>query len=170
MDPKYHAAYAALQDPSVSSFSRRLPEDLQREIVSVLADWYANFPLRADAAHFLTLNAIGMVIEPIFLAHGGSLPGSVNNAPLAETLRADIDKICWRAHEIAKARGRTYISATSVAIALGELADSLAITAFQIWGPRPGEEGSDPADAGGGAGGSQAAFDAGAGQRSMKEG
>ncbi len=61
------------------------------------------------------------------------------------TLFDDLGLIGMRAAEIAKERGRAYVSATTVAMALGDLAENLKINAFQIWGPKDDDEGAPAA-------------------------
>ena len=87
---------------------------------------------RDDARLFLTLNLIGMVVAPYVQAHPS---GSPKLGELLPVLEKDVEAIRRRADRFAAERGRSYVSATSVSMALGELAPDLATTSLQIWGP-----------------------------------
>jgi hypothetical protein len=84
---------------------------------------------RPDARVFLIANLMHMVVNPIL-----SVPGPIADG-LLPLLAEDIAAIRALSEAIASQRGRDYVSATSVAIALGQLAPDLATTALQVWGP-----------------------------------
>ena len=88
---------------------------------------------RSDARYFLAKNVIDMVVEPY--NDIGDEPRGPVREEISELLREDVKKLVRHSEQIAKERERSYVSATSVAIALGRLAPELKTTSLQIWGP-----------------------------------
>ena len=84
---------------------------------------------RPDARMFLISNLMNMVVDPVLQVPGPTADG------LFPLLAQDIAAIRVLSEAISAQRGRGYVSATSVAIALGQLAPDLATTALQVWGP-----------------------------------
>jgi uncharacterized membrane protein YccC len=93
---------------------------------------------RADAIYFLLLNLDELVARPTQAVPVRRDPTRLS--PLSAAIQRDMGEIVRRAEAIARERSRNYVSATSAAIALGELSESLMTTAFQIWGPDPVDE------------------------------
>ncbi|MFN7106773.1 MAG: hypothetical protein ACK4MY_00995 [Brevundimonas sp.] len=83
---------------------------------------------RSDARYFLFSNLMDMVVRPVAAVR------PQDRDSLFGYLEADIGKIREMSEDIAGLRGRDYVSATSVSMALGRLAPDLATTALQIWG------------------------------------
>jgi hypothetical protein len=89
---------------------------------------------RVDARYFLSRNIYLMVVEPYFYAD--ARPGADENfGEFWFSLTSDLREIIELAELTAKERERKYVSATSVAVALGQLAPNLKLTSLQIWGP-----------------------------------
>ena len=84
---------------------------------------------RPDAQLFLISNLMIMVVEPVIAAR------NVEADDFVPLLLQDIAAIIALSEVISAQRDREYISATSVAMALGQLAPELATTALQVWGP-----------------------------------
>ena len=97
---------------------------------------------RDDAKYFLTTNVEMMVVFP-YLSVNESGKAIAQDDRLWSLITEDIDRIKARAEEVAKDRGRSYVSATSVAKAIGELVESLATTSLQIWGPADEDDDSN---------------------------
>lgn len=91
---------------------------------------------RVDGVYFLLASANAMIVQP-YTRVAADRP--VEATPLWGLLHEDFQRIATRAEQVAEQRGRPYVSATSVTIALGQLADNLATTSLQIWGPEEGE-------------------------------
>lgn len=87
---------------------------------------------RSDARYFLISNVVHMVVAPVQTVEG--LAG-VLRTEFRGALEADLHQIVRRAEIVAKERGRSYVSATSVSIALGQVAEKLETSSLQIWGP-----------------------------------
>ncbi|WP_068874056.1 MULTISPECIES: hypothetical protein [unclassified Phenylobacterium] len=100
---------------------------------------------REDAIYFLELNIQEMIVAP-YMSTGPPSRQLLRQTPLWQPLLDDIHTIVARAETIAMSRGRTYVSSTSVALALGAVVDDLATTSFQIWGPEDDED--EPAQGG----------------------
>jgi hypothetical protein len=93
---------------------------------------------RSDARFFLAINMIEMVLQPVAeVSRSEILRPDDEFWPL---ITADIKQLVERAEQIAEKRGRRYVSGTSVAIALGQLAEKLKTTSLQIWGPDDDEK------------------------------
>jgi hypothetical protein len=88
---------------------------------------------RSDAQVFLLSNILTMVVAPFMSA---SPSGALLETSLWSPLREDVATIVERAEAVSRDRERGYVSATSVAIAVGQLAPELLTTGLQIWGPR----------------------------------
>jgi len=88
---------------------------------------------RSDAQVFLLSSIVNMVVAPFMSVNPSR---SLQDTPLWPPLREDVATLIERAEAISRDRERDYVSATSVAIALGQLAPSLQTTGLQIWGPR----------------------------------
>ena len=84
---------------------------------------------RPDAQLFLISNLMNMVVEPVIEVR------RVEAEDLVPLLLQDIAAIIALSEAISAQRDREYISATSVAVALGQLAPQLATTALRVWGP-----------------------------------
>lgn len=114
--------------------SRRVPDRiyppfLTDELLSrIPIDW------RSDARYFLASNMLSMVILPYDQVEGPDielLPGGM----AWEMAFSDLSDLIARTEEIARRRGRGYVSATSVAVALGDMVEGLRTTSLRIWGP-----------------------------------
>lgn len=89
---------------------------------------------RADAKFFLASNMLEMVLAPYDAVERRAdalFPGDA----VWKLIIEDLDALIARSEEISKSRGRSYVSSTSVAVALGELAEKLQTNSLQIWGP-----------------------------------
>jgi hypothetical protein len=94
---------------------------------------------RSDARFYLANNMIEMVLEPY--ARVSQRPAALMpDGDVWPLITDDIKQIVDQAEKIALQRDRQYVSATSVAIALGKLAENLKTTSLQIWGPGDEEE------------------------------
>ncbi len=115
---------------------RRLPTSTGRSgfRFGPYRDLFAEVPQdwRSDARFFLINNMIEMVIAPYEYASRQSLLPTRDAAAL---VHADLRTLVKLSEEEARKRDRPYVSATSVAIALGRVADRLETTSLQIWGP-----------------------------------
>lgn len=89
---------------------------------------------RSDARYFLAKNVIDMILEP-YDEIGKEPRGPDRSEEISELVLRDVDDLVRHSEQISKERGRRYVSATSVAIALGRLAPELKTTSLQIWGP-----------------------------------
>jgi hypothetical protein len=93
---------------------------------------------RADARFFLASNMLEMVIAPYDAVQGRS-SGRIEDESVRSMIHQDLQSIVERSEEVSKRRDRRYVSSTSVAVALGELAESLKTNSLQIWGPDDSE-------------------------------
>lgn len=91
---------------------------------------------RSDARYYMALTFITMVVLPYDEVDGRNGAFTVRS-DVWKGIKKDLEKVIARAEEIARDRDRGYVSATSVAIAIGELAHSetLFSLSLQIWGP-----------------------------------
>lgn len=89
---------------------------------------------RSDARFFLANNMLEMVALPYDAIDGpdGALAA---DGSVGQLIVKDWDMLIETSNQVAKERDRGYVSATSVAIALGRAAANLATTSLQIWGP-----------------------------------
>jgi hypothetical protein len=89
---------------------------------------------RSDARFFLANNMVEMIVKPYYNA-------KIDRRPLPPYPQAwnlvfdDLEKLISVSEQVAAERNRSYVSATSVAVALGQLAEKLLTTSLQIWGP-----------------------------------
>jgi hypothetical protein len=90
---------------------------------------------RSDAIYFLASNISSMVLQPYARAAGIRSVHQLLNSEAWDAIQRDVEAIAGLANEVAVERDRDYVSATSVAVALGRLAPSLRTTALHIWGP-----------------------------------
>lgn len=114
-------------------FQRRwaaLTENMDQNLVKLIPDQW-----RSDAKFFLIGNVNAMVVAPYMTVN--TVEGPLSTSTIWRDLSDDVRNIVARAGQIALRRGRAYVSGTSVAMALGELAPHLKVTSFQIWGPPP---------------------------------
>ena len=110
---------------------RKSDTRILRRLIGYRRNW------RSDAYYFLIYNAYMMIIAPTkqrrrrpqdFLELGIS-------ERLANLLKEDLRLVADTAERIAKMRNREFVTSTSVSIALGEVAEELKTSEFQIWGP-----------------------------------
>lgn len=108
-----------------------------------------------DAEYFLLYNIYMMLIAPMKRRYGnkvyfqqvridmGEYGNSEDDASIYfdDALRHDVKLIRKHAEEISRRRDKPYISSTTAAIALGEVAEKLKTGSFQVWGPRPRRNG-----------------------------
>lgn len=131
---------------------------VSKKRVAVYNTWIARADnWEPDARYFLIYNLHLMLIAPIESRHSGfrlgqrtsrfGEPVSTGDGDVQASekfdedaflidLAADIDHIISASNEIAKSRDRSYVSSTSVAVALGRLAPELRTSRWQVWGPR----------------------------------
>lgn len=128
MNPIYAGHFRA----EFQALSGKILPGRQHEIIQMVMDRIPQ-SWRADASYFLTKNIELMITRPFF--QSGPPPFPVNSVNLQTLVELDVDRIIAAAEEEARLRGRPYVSATSVARALGRLADNLETTSLQIWGP-----------------------------------
>lgn len=120
---------------------------LSRERVAFIQEFLRPPPSwRSDAHAFMISNLHNMLLAPLAEAGGAASPTdtyvfrqTIDPSELYEALRADIGAIVALSAAISQVRNRDYVSATTVAIALGQLAPTLRTTSFQVWGPRTQE-------------------------------
>jgi len=86
---------------------------------------------RSDAYYYLYFNALHMLFGPLSVVE----PQKLFEAEIRSAFKRDVISIAGRAKVIAKQRGRKYISSTTIAIALGQIAEELETISFQVWGP-----------------------------------
>jgi len=91
---------------------------------------------RSDARYFLVLNVYTMVLHPLLTVREIWNREEMLKSEQWGLLTQDVATIAKRSERIAERRGKRSISATSVAMALGQLAPNLKTTSLQIWGPR----------------------------------
>jgi hypothetical protein len=88
---------------------------------------------RSDARYFLASNMLNMVVFPYDEVEGPDvdlLPGG----KAWELIFNDLLELIQKSESTARERDRSYVSATSVAIALGEMSENLRTTSLRIWG------------------------------------
>ena len=91
---------------------------------------------RSDAVYFLAWSLYVMILEPLRSVQGFKSIQSVRHFKDWQLIQEDIGIIVNKAEKVSGERDRDYVSATSVAIALGAVAEHLRTTSLQIWGPR----------------------------------
>ena len=94
-----------------------------------------NINWRSDALYFFSLNVYLMLLHPLKAVNHRPNLNILLQSDEGELIRQDIELIKSRAEDVSIARERSYVSATSVVIALGEVVEDLQSTSFQIWGP-----------------------------------
>ena len=99
------------------------------ELIRVSPGW------RVDASYFLIWNLYLMIFDPLKTVRGMPGFGEVIQSDDASLIIQDVEFIRSNAEGVSRSRGRDYVSATSVAIALGGIAEELQTTKLQIWGP-----------------------------------
>lgn len=91
-------------------------------------------PWRVDAVYFLASNIDGMIVHPYTTVRKVSVNRFFRSKEW-DLVQHDIYAIVREAERVAQERERGYVSGTSVAVALGNLASELQSTGLQIWGP-----------------------------------
>lgn len=109
----------------------RLPYPLGPVSMLSLLDEIPQNRWRPDARYFLATNVLEMVIAPIELAG----PPRMERRQFLEYMQEDVRRLALESETVARERGRDYVSGTSVAIALGRLAEDLLTTSLNVWGP-----------------------------------
>jgi len=137
-------------------FKQRVSGDIgmpriSKKAFNVLLTWLPRDEnLEPDAKYFLIYNVHFMLIAPLqakkrsFRLRPRPIDLDISYEHqyrqdyymFERDLAADIDNIVAHAKGIARYRDRTYVSSTSVAMALGELAPELKTARWQVWGPR----------------------------------
>ncbi len=74
-----------------------------------------------------------MAIEPYYYAREYE-DRSVSEEAFLSALEADVNSLIALSESLSKERERSYVSSTSVAIAIGKLAPELRTSSFQFWG------------------------------------
>ena len=131
MDRRYQGYFDRLIDgkQGLPEFSRS-NFDYVLELMGDRPNW------RSDAKYFLAYNSMFILFEPVITAgEPGIEPEKVANA-----FREDVELIDEVAQSIAREREKDYISSTTMAIAMGQVALELRTASFQIWGPNDDEQ------------------------------
>jgi hypothetical protein len=89
---------------------------------------------REDARYFLDLNVNLMVVTPYMLVNKID-PSQLRDTDLWRPLLDDFRLVTSSSEMVASRRGRDYVSATSVVMAMTEVADNLSTLSLRIWGP-----------------------------------
>jgi hypothetical protein len=90
---------------------------------------------RPDARYFLARNIELMVLAPLRAVKRTGVAAVPALEEVFPVVSRDIMRIVALSEATSARRDREYVSATSVAVALGQLAPDLESTSFQIWGP-----------------------------------
>ncbi len=92
---------------------------LLEELIGEKHNW------RSDALYFFTFNIYLMVLHPLKTVNHRPNLNNLLHSDDGELIRQDIELIKSRSEYVSRARERQYVSATSVAIALGEVVEEL---------------------------------------------
>ena len=95
---------------------------------------------REDAYYFLIYNIHMMLIAPL-RKQSGNQWARINNMNIQRMIRDDVDLIARTANRVSYKRRSRYVSSTSIAVALGLVADELKTSAVQVWGPKEKKDG-----------------------------
>ena len=90
---------------------------------------------RSDARFFLAKNIEQMVVLPFYSGNKIQRDYDLRLTDAWPLIEEDVNTIVDAAQLEADQREREYVSATTVAVALGQLAPFLKTTSLQIWGP-----------------------------------
>ena len=105
------------------------PPFLTDELLSLIPkNW------RADARFFLASNMLNMVVFPYDQVEGPDIE-LLPDGRVWELIFRDLSDLIEQSEAVSRNRDRGYVSATSVAIALGGMAEKLRTTSLRIWGP-----------------------------------
>jgi hypothetical protein len=76
-----------------------------------------------------------MVVQPLLTVRFRHNRAKLLASEEWQLVSADVRSVAERSAMISRDRERGYVSATSVAVALGQMSEDLATTSLQIWGP-----------------------------------